>query len=179
MNSQQQPSPMPFHRYTPFEPVRLADRTWPDKVITEAPRWCAVDLRVARRGQQRVLEAGVQRRLDIGACRQVEVDADQVSRSIDQAYSRLAPRVRIAGTEAIPALPDTSWHQIRVLRNVDSGRIEVWSDVQAGPLFTVVDHTYSCGQIGLGSFDETGDFTDVDLSSKDSGCKSAAPLMKS
>jgi trigger factor len=27
----------------------------------------------------------------------VEVDADQVSRSIDQAYSRLAPRVRIAG----------------------------------------------------------------------------------
>ncbi len=29
--------------------------------------------------------------------RAVEVDADQVSRSIDQAYSRLAPRVRIAG----------------------------------------------------------------------------------
>src|SRR5256885_14283164 len=27
----------------------------------------------------------------------VEVDADQVSRSIDQAYGRLAPRVRIAG----------------------------------------------------------------------------------
>src|SRR3979409_2442264 len=27
----------------------------------------------------------------------VEVDADQVSKSIDQAYGRLAPRVRIAG----------------------------------------------------------------------------------
>ncbi|HEV2380617.1 MAG TPA: hypothetical protein VG206_12585 [Terriglobia bacterium] len=86
-----------------------------------------------------------------------------------------APRVRIAGAEAIPALPDTSWHQIRVLRNGASGRIEVWSDVQAGVLFTVVDHTYSCGQIGLGSFDETGDFSDVDLSSNDSGCKPAAP----
>ncbi|WP_214322004.1 2-isopropylmalate synthase [Nonomuraea sediminis] len=41
----QQPSDMPFQRYQPFEPVRLADRTWPDQVITKAPRWCAVDLR--------------------------------------------------------------------------------------------------------------------------------------
>ena len=84
-----------------------------------------------------------------------------------------APRVRIAGTEAIPALPDTSWHQIRILRDAASGRIEVWSDVQSAPLFTVVDHTYACGQVGLGSFDETGDFADVDLKSDDSGCKPA------
>jgi 2-isopropylmalate synthase len=41
----QQPSPMPYQRYTPFTPVALTDRTWPDKVITQAPRWCAVDLR--------------------------------------------------------------------------------------------------------------------------------------
>ena len=41
----QQPSPMPFARYRPFTPVALADRTWPDQVITAAPRWCAVDLR--------------------------------------------------------------------------------------------------------------------------------------
>jgi 2-isopropylmalate synthase len=40
---------MPVHRYQPFaqlvEPVALPDRTWPDKVITRAPQWCAVDLR--------------------------------------------------------------------------------------------------------------------------------------
>ncbi len=41
----QQPSGMPIHRYAPFTPVDLADRTWPSKVATEAPRWCAVDLR--------------------------------------------------------------------------------------------------------------------------------------
>lgn len=41
----QQPSPMPFKRYTPFVPLNLKDRTWPDQVITKAPRWCAVDLR--------------------------------------------------------------------------------------------------------------------------------------
>ena len=27
------------------EPIRLPDRTWPDRVITHAPLWCAVDLR--------------------------------------------------------------------------------------------------------------------------------------
>ena len=41
----QQPSRMPIHRYAPFTPVVLADRTWPDTVTTQAPRWCAVDLR--------------------------------------------------------------------------------------------------------------------------------------
>ena len=41
----QQPSAMPFHRYRPFTPVSLSDRTWPNTVISEAPRWCAVDLR--------------------------------------------------------------------------------------------------------------------------------------
>ena len=41
----QQPSGMPIHRYSPFTPVGLADRAWPGRVITEAPRWCAVDLR--------------------------------------------------------------------------------------------------------------------------------------
>ena len=40
---------MPVNRYRPFaeevEPIRLPDRTWPDRVITRAPLWCAVDLR--------------------------------------------------------------------------------------------------------------------------------------
>ncbi len=48
MRNTQQPSPMPFHRYTPFHEqiaVDLPDRTWPDKRITVAPQWCAVDLR--------------------------------------------------------------------------------------------------------------------------------------
>ena len=41
----QQTSSMPFQRYRPFTPIELNDRTWPDKVIQQAPRWCAVDLR--------------------------------------------------------------------------------------------------------------------------------------
>ena len=41
----QQPSPMAWQRYAPYRPVDLPDRTWPSQVITQAPRWCAVDLR--------------------------------------------------------------------------------------------------------------------------------------
>src|SRR5689334_24756330 len=42
---QQQPSGMPCHRYAPFKPVDLPDRTWPAKSITTAPRWLSTDLR--------------------------------------------------------------------------------------------------------------------------------------
>jgi len=36
---------MPFHKYKPFRPLSLPDRTWPNNFITQAPRWCSVDLR--------------------------------------------------------------------------------------------------------------------------------------
>jgi 2-isopropylmalate synthase len=39
------PKRMPFDKYRPFVPVDLRDRTWPDKKLTKAPRWCSVDLR--------------------------------------------------------------------------------------------------------------------------------------
>ncbi|MDB4553935.1 2-isopropylmalate synthase [Akkermansiaceae bacterium] len=32
-------------KYRPFPAVALANRTWPDRLITEAPTWCSVDLR--------------------------------------------------------------------------------------------------------------------------------------
>ena len=41
----QTPSKMPVHRYSPFIPVELEDRTWPSKKMTKAPQWCSVDLR--------------------------------------------------------------------------------------------------------------------------------------
>ncbi|CAN7400998.1 2-isopropylmalate synthase [Knoellia sp. LjRoot47] len=48
MISPQQTSGMPATKYLPFHEqitVRLPDRTWPDQVMSKAPRWCAVDLR--------------------------------------------------------------------------------------------------------------------------------------
>src|ERR1700758_781251 len=38
-------SGMPIHKYRPFQPIDLPDRTWPMGVIERAPLWCSVDLR--------------------------------------------------------------------------------------------------------------------------------------
>ncbi|WP_341905419.1 2-isopropylmalate synthase [Polaromonas sp. YR568] len=43
----------PSSKYKSFAPVRLVDRTWPDKVLTQAPIWCSVDL---RDGNQALIE---------------------------------------------------------------------------------------------------------------------------
>ncbi len=34
-----------FSKYRPYRPIHLADRTWPDRAIEQAPDWCSVDLR--------------------------------------------------------------------------------------------------------------------------------------
>ena len=52
----QQPSGMPFTKYTPFLDTvvtDLPDRTWPDRRITAAPRWLSTDL---RDGNQSLIE---------------------------------------------------------------------------------------------------------------------------
>ncbi|MGC8463251.1 MAG: 2-isopropylmalate synthase [Acidimicrobiales bacterium] len=36
---------MPFSKYRAHLPLQLADRTWPDRTFTRAPRWASVDLR--------------------------------------------------------------------------------------------------------------------------------------
>jgi len=48
MKNNQTASAMPIHKYRPYHEqfaVDLPDRTWPTKHISQAPRWCAVDLR--------------------------------------------------------------------------------------------------------------------------------------
>ncbi|MGC1174073.1 2-isopropylmalate synthase [Polaromonas sp.] len=43
----------PSSKYRSFAPVHLADRSWPDVVLTRAPVWCSVDL---RDGNQALIE---------------------------------------------------------------------------------------------------------------------------
>jgi 2-isopropylmalate synthase len=40
-------------KYQPFQTVDIKDRTWPNQVISQAPRWCSVDL---RDGNQALIE---------------------------------------------------------------------------------------------------------------------------
>jgi 2-isopropylmalate synthase len=54
---------MPFEKYTPTLPLVLADRTWPSRQLTAAPRWCSVDL---RDGNQALIDPmGPERKLSL------------------------------------------------------------------------------------------------------------------
>jgi len=43
----------PSQKYTPFAPIGLTDRTWPNRLLNQAPSWCSVDL---RDGNQALIE---------------------------------------------------------------------------------------------------------------------------
>ena len=48
-------------KYKPFKPINLVDRSWPNNLLTAAPRWCSVDL---RDGNQALIEPmGVEKKI--------------------------------------------------------------------------------------------------------------------
>jgi hypothetical protein len=74
-----------------------------------------------------------------------------------------AARTGIA-TERTDGIPwDDGWHRVRIRRVVESGLIEVFFDDMAQPVQKASDRTFRAGRIGLGSFDDTGSFTQVRL----------------
>ena len=48
------------------------------------------------------------------------------------------------------------WHKVRLERNVAAGSIKVYFDDMAKPIMIAEDKTFGAGQIGFGSFDDTG-----------------------
>jgi hypothetical protein len=72
-------------------------------------------------------------------------------------------RFRIAGQGSAPVLPDQNWHEVRIVRRVSTGEMELYADRDPQPRFRHVDGSFRFGRIGLGSFDETGDFDDLRL----------------
>ncbi|MCA9241257.1 MAG: hypothetical protein KDA37_13700 [Planctomycetales bacterium] len=58
---------------------------------------------------------------------------------------------------------DDQWHTLRIVRDTQSGSIKVFWDVQREPIMTASDKTFAWGNVGVGSFDDTADFDDVEL----------------
>ena len=48
------------------------------------------------------------------------------------------------------------WHKVRLERNVAAGSIKVYFDDMTEPIMIAEDKTFGAGQIGFGSFDDTG-----------------------
>ncbi len=73
------------------------------------------------------------------------------------------PRTKIS-TKTTPGTPwDDEWHHVRIKRIVESGSIEIFFDDMDSPVMTARDKTFTWGEIGLGSFDDTGRFDNIVL----------------
>ena len=69
---------------------------------------------------------------------------------------------RLALTENTNETPwDDQWHQVRLVRRMPEGTIEVYFDAAEKPLMSVVDKTFAGGRVGIGSFDDMNEFDDV------------------
>jgi len=74
-----------------------------------------------------------------------------------------APRKMITNNKS-PGVPwDDGWHDVKVVRRIADGAIEIYFDDMQKPIMTAVDKTFVWGQVGLGSFDDHGNWDDVKL----------------
>lgn len=55
------------------------------------------------------------------------------------------------------------WHRLRLVRELVSGKIEVYVNDMEKPIMTATDRTHGVGLVGFGSFDDTGLFRNVRL----------------
>lgn len=69
-----------------------------------------------------------------------------------------ADRRRIDTKSDVPILQDQAWHAVRVRRALATGRIEVFADGKPEPIMIATDTTLGAGRVGVGSFDDTGEF---------------------
>jgi 2-isopropylmalate synthase len=106
---------MPINRYRPFTPIDLPDRSWPNKVITKAPQWCAVDLRdgnqalidpmtpARKRRMFDLLVAMGYKEIEVGFPAASQTDFDFVREIIEQDHIPSDVRIQVL-TQARPEL---------------------------------------------------------------------------
>lgn len=74
-----------------------------------------------------------------------------------------APRVMIT-TNKSPGIPWTDgWHEVKIVRRAGDGTIEIYFDDMRKPVMVANDKTFASGRIGLGSFDDNGNWDDLKL----------------
>ncbi|HEX3725075.1 MAG TPA: hypothetical protein VHV08_02485 [Pirellulales bacterium] len=72
-----------------------------------------------------------------------------------------APRRKIS-TKTTPGTDwDDRWHHVKIARRVDLGTIAVYFDDMQQPVMEARDTTFTWGRLGLGSFDDIGDWDNV------------------
>jgi hypothetical protein len=74
-----------------------------------------------------------------------------------------APRIAITQQEAKGTPWTDGWHDVKVVRRAGDGTIEVYFDRVDEPLMTAHDNTFQWGRVGLGTFDDHGNWDEFAL----------------
>ena len=137
----QQPSGMPYHRYTAFEPVTVPDRTWPDQKITRAPRWLSTDLRDGNQAlidpmspsrKMKMFELLVQmgyKEIEIGFPAASQTDFDFVRQLVEE--DRIPDDVRVS--VLTQAREDLIARTVESLKGADKATVHLYN--ATAPLF--------------------------------------------
>jgi hypothetical protein len=73
-------------------------------------------------------------------------------------------RVRISSEAGPPAFAATNrWYHVRLVHDGKSGSVQVTVDGRSIPALHAIDLSLASGRVGIGSFDETGDFKNVKI----------------
>jgi len=72
-----------------------------------------------------------------------------------------ADRKRLDDFASSPILTDRDWHNVKLRKN--DGLIQVFIDDKNAAHLSVVDDTFAKGGIGIGSFDDTAQFTNINV----------------
>jgi hypothetical protein len=73
-------------------------------------------------------------------------------------------RVRISPQRGPAAFPEINrWYHVKLVADGSSGKVDVTVDGKAVPALQAVDLSLTTGKVGIGSFDETGDFKNVKI----------------
>ncbi|APZ90563.1 isoaspartyl peptidase/L-asparaginase family protein [Fuerstiella marisgermanici] len=76
------------------------------------------------------------------------------------------PRKKIS-TKTTPGIPwNDDWHHARIVRDTATGSIEVYYDDMTTPVMTATDKSFGKGRVGVGSFDDTGNFDEIRVFAK-------------
>ena len=74
-----------------------------------------------------------------------------------------APRIKISKTTTSGTPWNDEWHHVKIERNSGTGDIKIFFDDMEKPTMTAVDKTFTWGKVGLGSFDDVGNWDNVKL----------------
>lgn len=74
-----------------------------------------------------------------------------------------APRVKISTRSTEGTHWNDQWHHVRIIRRVATGDVAVYFDNLNEPVMTAKDTTFAWGTVGVGTFDDTANFDNVEL----------------